>query len=421
MNITIARGATRTLLSAACLLLVACGPGEHAGHQPATEAAAGTETALEHARRHLDPTFVCPMHPQIVRSEPGNCPICGMALVRRDPQRSDGVARAPSVEVDGRMRQALGLRSAAVERRDMAATARAPAQVIVDENRIAHVHSRVRGWVETLAVHAVGERVSANQVLLEIYSPELSSAQEDYLIAVRLEGRTSRSERAAAARLRTLGVDERFIGELAERGTSLTRVPLRAPRAGVVTALNVRHGMYVEPTTDVVEITDLDQVWIRADLFPEQLDRLGDEIYGAFRIAGVPERVWRGKAEYVYPEIDALTQTVHVRFPVPNRQGHLKVGVFMDGSLRGAAREGVLVIPSEALIRTADGDRVVVEEGEGRFRPLAVHAGHSAEGFTEILHGLGEGQRVVVNAQFLLDAESALRAGLDRLGGGHAH
>jgi membrane fusion protein, copper/silver efflux system len=110
-----------------------------------------------------------------------------------------------------------------------------------------------------------------------------------------------------------------------------------------------------------------------------------------------------------------------VRFPVPNRQGHLKVGVFMDGSLRGAAREGVLVIPSEALIRTVDGDRVVVEEGEGRFRPLAVHAGHSAEGFTEILHGLEEGQRVVVNAQFLLDAESALRAGLDRLGGGHAH
>jgi membrane fusion protein, copper/silver efflux system len=293
--------------------------------------------------------------------------------------------------------------------------------VDVDEHRIAHVHARVRGWVETLAVHAVGERVQPDQVLLEIYSPELSAAQEDYLIALRLEGRPSRSERAAAVRLRTLGVDERFISELAERGSSLQRVPLRAPRAGVVTALNVRHGMYVEPATEVLEITDLDQVWIRADLFPEQIDRLGSEIFGAFRITGVPDRVWRAKAQYIYPEIDVLTQTVHVRFPVPNSQGHLKVGMFMDGTLRGEPREGVLAIPAEALIRTADGDRVVLEEAAGVFRPLAVHTGHSAEGWTEILFGVEEGQRVVVNAQFLLDAESALRAGLDRLGGGHEH
>jgi membrane fusion protein, copper/silver efflux system len=418
MNIDIGRAIAPILLLSAALLLSACDR-DHAGHAPAEAAVA--ETALEHAQKHLDPTYVCPMHPQIVRSEPGNCPICGMALVRRDPQRSDGLSRAPAVEVDGRMRQALGVRTAAVERRDMAATARAPAQVDVDEHRIAHVHARVRGWVETLAVHAVGERVVADQVLLEIYSPDLSGAQEDYLIALRQGGRDSRAERAGRVRLRAMGVGDRFIDELAERGSSLLRVPLRAPRTGVLMKLNVRHGMYVEPDTVIAEIADLDQVWIRADVFPEHLDRLGDEIFGTFRIAGVPDRVWRGKAEYVYPEIDALTQTVHVRFPVPNRQGHLKVGVFMDGTLRGVPRENVLAIPSEAWIRTADGDRVIVEEDEGSFRPVAVHAGHSAEGWTEILHGLEEGQRVVVNAQFLLDAESALRAGLDRLGGGHEH
>ncbi len=418
MNIDIGRVCAPILLLLAVLLLAACSRGEHAD---SAGVAPAEETALEHARKHLDATYVCPMHPQIVRDEPGNCPICGMALVRRDPQRSDAAASAPVVEVDGRMRQALAVRTSTVARREIAVTARVPAQVIVDENRISHVHARVRGWVETLAVHAVGERVSQDQVLLEIYSPELVAAQEDFLIAVRQGGRDSPSQRAASVRLRTMGVDDRFIAALAERGTSLQRVPLRAPRAGVVTELNARHGMYVEPLTDVVEVTDLDQVWIRADLFPEQIDRLGDEIFGAFSIAGVPDRVWRGKADYVYPEIDALTQTVHVRFPVPNLQGHLKVGVFMDGTVRGASRENVLAIPSEALIRTADGDRVVVEESDGHFRPVEVHTGHSAEGWTEILHGVQEGQSVVVNAQFLLDAESALRAGLDRLGGGHEH
>jgi Cu(I)/Ag(I) efflux system membrane fusion protein len=418
MSTSPSRALARILPLLAALLLGACGAGHDGAHDLHAEPA--QETALEHAARHLDPTFVCPMHPQIVRDAPGNCPICGMALVRRDPQRGDA-ARAPAVAVAAGMRQALGVRTAAVERRSIAATARAPAQVEVDQYRISHVHARVRGWVEALKVHAVGERVAADQVLLEIYSPELSAAQEDYLIALRQGGRDSRAERAAAVRLRALGVDERFIGELADRGSSLLRVPLRAPRGGVITALNVRHGMYVEPATEVVEITDLDQVWIRADLFPEQLDRLGGEIYGAFRIAGVPDRVWRGKADYVYPAIDARTQTVQVRFPVPNRAGLLKVGMFMDGSLRGEAREAVLAVPSEAVIRTADGERVVLAEGEGRFRPVTVHTGHSAGGFTEILHGVEEGQRVVVNAQFLLDAESALGAGLDRLGGGGGH
>jgi membrane fusion protein, copper/silver efflux system len=126
MNLSIVRVAVHSLLLTAAVLLSACDRDrDHAEHASAEAPVA--ETALEHARKHLDPTYVCPMHPQIVRSEPGNCPICGMALVRRDPQRSDGVEGAPAVEVDGRMRQALGVRTAMVERRVMAATARAPA------------------------------------------------------------------------------------------------------------------------------------------------------------------------------------------------------------------------------------------------------------------------------------------------------
>lgn len=414
--------AQRIGLVLACLWLAACVPATDSASPSATATDPAAESAVAHAARHAEPGYVCPMHPQVQRDAPGNCPICGMALVPR--QRDAEPSAAPVVEVDGRLRQALGVRSAKVESRVLPARIEAPAQVVLDEHRLAHVHARVAGWVEVLKIHAIGERVAAGAVLLEIYAPDLVAAQEDYLIALRSGGAGSRQQQAAAVRLRQLGVGEDFIDALAKRGTSQLRVPVRAPRAGVLTQLNVRHGMYVEPSTVVVEIADVSQVWVRVDVFPEQLDRLGDgKLFGAFRLPGVPDRVWRAEASYVYPAIDELTQTVHLRFAVPNRSGQLKIGAFMDARLSGEDPPPALAVPSEALIRTADGERVVLDEGEGRFRPVAVHSGHSADGWTAILHGLEEGQQVVVSAQFLLDSESALRAGLSRLqgDGGHAH
>lgn len=404
------------------LVLVAC-TSSHDHAAPSAAAEASAETAVQHAARHRDPTYVCPMHPQIVRDAPGNCPICGMALVERKGE-AGAAGRAPAIEVDGRLQQALGVRTAKAEPRVISPSLRAPAQVILDEHRVSHIHTRVAGWVEVLRVHAVGEAVAAGEVLLELYAPDLVAAQEDYLIALRAGGAGSRQQRAAAVRLRQLGMDEAFINALAERGSSQLRVPVRAPKAGVLTVLNVRHGMFVEPSTVVMEIADVSQVWVRVDVFPEQLDRLGEgTIYGAFRIPGVPDRVWRGEAAYVYPAIDELTQTIHLRFPVPNRAGLLKIGSFMDARLRGEDPEPALAVPSEAVIRTAEGERVVLAEGEGRFRPVPVHIGHVADGYTAILHGLEQGQEVVVSAQFLLDSESALRAGFSRLGGedGHGH
>jgi Cu(I)/Ag(I) efflux system membrane fusion protein len=421
MNSSILRVLTRAGLPLLLVaLLSACSASQDA-LPPAP--GAGAETAVAHAAKHRNPTYVCPMHPQIVRDAPGNCPICGMTLVERreDPATEDETS---AIEVDGRLQQALGVRTAKVETRVLPPQMRAPAQVILDEHRINHIHTRVSGWVETLRVHAVGERVNAGDVLLEVYAPDLVAAQEDYLIALRIGGAGSRQQKGAGVRLRQLGMDDGFIEALAKRGSSLLRVPVRAPKSGVVNLLNVRHGMYVEPSTAMMEIADLSEVWVRVDVFPEQLDRLGDgKVFGAFRIPGVPDRVWRGEVEYVYPAIDEITQTIHLRFSIPNKAGLLKIGSFMDASLRGEDPAPALAVPSEAIIRTADGERVVLAEGEGRFRPVEVHLGHSADGYTTILHGLDEGHEVVVSAQFLLDSESSLRAGLGRLGGesGHAH
>jgi Cu(I)/Ag(I) efflux system membrane fusion protein len=387
----------------------------HVGHAHAAEAEVGLDLPGQ-----PETVYVCPMHPQIRSDAPGNCPICGMDLIVRESgaQRSAAV----EVEVDGALRQALGLRSAAVERRALSPQVRAPAEVMVDQDRIRHVHARVAGWVEVLHVHALGETVRAGQVLMELYAPELVAAQEDYLIALRSGGVGSRAQRAAATRLRVLGVEDGFIDELAKRGSSLQRVPVRAPSDGVVTLLDVRHGMYVTPSTIMLEIANLDTVWVRVDVFPEELERLGEgTIYAALRLVGVSDRLWRGEVSYVYPGLDATARTVQLRVPVPNRRGVLRMGQLMQASLHGEDREPTLAVPSEAVIRTADGERVILDLGDGRFRPQPVHAGLRAEGYTEILHGLEEGQQVVVSAQFLLDSEAALRAGLDRLGGGHAH
>ncbi|MBD8524641.1 efflux RND transporter periplasmic adaptor subunit [Pseudomarimonas arenosa] len=364
--------------------------------------------------------YVCPMHPQIRSNAPGGCPICGMQLVRRATDASGG--EAPVIQVDGDLRQALGIRSAPVQRHSLSPRVSAPAEVMLDQDRIRHVHARVSGWVEVLHIHALGESVQPGQVLMELYAPDLVAAQEDYLIALRTGGTGSRAQRAAATRLRVLGVDEAFIDALAERGSSALRVPVRAQTGGVVTMLEVRHGMYVTPSTTMLEIASLDSVWVRVDVLPEELERLGvGKIYAALRAVGVTDRVWRGEVSYIYPSLDTTARTVQLRVTVPNRRGLLRVGQLMQASLRGENREPRLAVPSEAVIRTADGERVMLDLGDGRFRPQPVQAGLRAEGYTEILQGLDEGQQVVISAQFLLDSESALRAGQQRLGGGHAH
>lgn len=387
----------------------------HAGHDHAAQGDALLDPPGQSALR-----YVCPMHPQIRSDAPGHCPICGMALVEREADARREAA--PVVAVDGDLRQALGLRSAPVERRALSPRVLAPAEVMVDQDRIRHVHARVPGWVEALHVHALGEAVHAGQVLMELYAPDLVAAQEDYLIALRTGGAGSRAQRAAATRLRVLGVDEPFIEALAKRGSSELRVPVRAPADGVVTMLDVRHGMYITPSTVMLEIANLDSVWVRVDVFPEEFQRLGEStIYAALRLAGVPDRLWRGEVSYVYPSLDATTRTLQLRVPVPNRCGVLRIGQLMQASLRGEDGEPRLAVPGESVIRTAEGDRVILDLGDGRFQPQPVQAGLRADGYTEILHGLKEGQRVVVSAQFLLDSEAALGAGLDRLEAGHEH
>lgn len=410
-------------------------------HQNASSAAEGqpvqasNESAMEHAVRHLDSKYVCPMHPQIVRDEPGKCPICGMTLVKREVEAiPSGTAQAkpaaapaqtgearPEVRISGEMMQSMGVRTAQVERGTLSRKIRTVGRVNYDETRLAHVHPRAEGWVEQLSVRAEGDQVRRGQALGQLYAPAILSAQVDFLIALKQYGNSS-LERVDKARnlLRLFDVPESVIKQIGENGSTRNTVPMLAPIDGVITRMGLREGMYVTPGSELVTIADLQHVWVMVDVFEHQLAWLEPGLQAEIRIPAQPGRVWKGKVDYIYPELDPRTRTLQVRLSFENPEHLLRPNMFADVVIFGVPRENALMIPSEALIVTGERQAVVRALGEGRFKPVEVETGMRGNGKVEILKGLQEGENVVVSGQFLIDSESSLQASFLRMQGSAA-
>ncbi len=401
------------LLAALVLLLTACDPREQATESLAE---AADDSPLEHAAKHVDPKYVCPMHPQIVRDEPGSCPLCGMDLVAKviDPDQG----KHPEVRVDSAIAQSMGIRSTTVERGTLWKYIRTVGRVSYDETRLAHVHPRAAGWMEKLALRAEGDPVKRGQLLGEIYSPDVLAAQVDFLIALDQgsERRATRLENARN-RLRLLGVPEVTISRIQQRGKTQNRIPMLAPSDGVVTQLGARDGMYVTPETEVFTLADLSRIWVLVDIFEHQIDWLSVGRPAEISVPAYPGRTWEGTVEYIYPELDVAARTLRVRLAFDNPEGLLKHNMFADAVIYGGPKRGIPVIPREALIETGERTSVVKMTGEGRFQPVDVVVGMRAGGRVEILSGLEPGDRVVTSGQFLIDSESSLQASFSRLGG----
>ncbi len=390
------------------LLLSACESptGEPRASEPLAEVM--DDTALEHAEKHADPNYVCPMHPQIVRGEPGSCPICGMDLVAVEVDASEG---DPSVQVSAALAFNLGLKTAPVERGTLWKFVQTVGRIAYDENRVEHVHPRAPGWVEKLHVHSVGESVSKGQVLLDYYSPEILAAQEEYLIALSGPGSL---RRAARQRLQLLGVPESVIAEVKRSRKALPTVPVLAPRDGVVTRLGLREGMYIKPELELFTIADLSRVWMLVDVFEHQLDWVKPGNPVDIEVGAIPGRVWSGKVDFIYPELDARTRSLKVRLAFANDDGVLKPNMFADVKLYGGPKRGVLVVPQQAVIPSGEASRVVKKVGDGEYQPVTVVTGMVNAGQVEILSGLEEGDEVVSSGQFMIDSESNLQASIQR-------
>ena len=435
--------------AAMTLVISACSNDEMSSGSPGTDAR--QETAVEHAKKHLDPKYVCPMHPNIIKDEPGSCPICGMDLVLKEAEEEEEVAPGerkilyyrhphnPTITSDKPMKDEMGMDyvaiyddgggvsvkiSPAVENNMGVRTARAEKDklwrrvetvgyVDVDENKISHIHLRTQGWIDKLLVKSDGERVKKGQLLFEVYSPDLVNAQEEYLQALGTGNR--RLIIASKERLIALGVSERQINELKSKRKVKQYVQVYAPQDGIVDKLNVREGMFVMPQAEIMSLADLSTVWILAEVFERQVEWIREGQPAEVKLSYLPGHKWEGKVEYVYPSLNPKTRTLKVRLRFENHGESLKPNMFANVTIYAGPTDETIIIPREALIRTGSDERVILSVGKGRYQPRKVVAGIESGDFVEIKGGLSEGEMVVTSGQFLIDSEASLKASLKRM------
>jgi Cu(I)/Ag(I) efflux system membrane fusion protein len=361
-----------------------------------------------------------PMYPQHRFDKPGRSPFMNMDLV---PVYADGKAgeeggKGGEVRVSPRVRQSLGMRTAAAEMVELRQDLPAVGYVQADERRIARAEVRASGWVEKLHVRAVNDPVRAGQELAEIYSPELYAAQGEYLLVRRMAKENPADEplaRGARQRLALLGMPEAAIAAIEQSGAASRRVALLAPISGVVSELGVREGTMVQAGMAAFTLTDLSSVWLAMEVPEAQAGLLRQGQPAVARVRTLPGKVFEGRIDYVYPELNAQTRTVKARVVLSNPGLALKPGMFADVSLATSVRKA-LTVPTEAVIQTGTRSVVIVAEDE-RFRAATVKVGAESGGRSEILEGLKAGERVVASGQFLIDSEASLRTTLSRLEG----
>ncbi|ABV89298.1 efflux RND transporter periplasmic adaptor subunit [Shewanella pealeana] len=411
-------------------------PDEHAGHNHTTQSTSSTQQSqadkiLSQPKPTLSPAaqssgdgnvkYVCPMHPHVVSDVPGSCPICGMDL---EKVTIGGVGEEVVVGVSGGMQQALGMRSEQITEGTLWKLVKTIGTVEYNENAIGHSHTRVNGWIETLMVHNVGQRVKKGQLLYELYSPELINAQDDYMQAVDyLTQDKSRGQgllRKARLRLELLGVSSDTIKQLERTGKTIYRVPFYAEQDGFISKLTVRHGMYVQPGDTLFEIVDLSSVWVIADVFENEQSWLeqGRPVEVTSAAQGLFDL--ESTIDYIYPELDPVSRAMRVRIKLDNPDKLLKPGTLVDVKLFGGPKREVLAIPTEALILTGRENRVVVQRDDNRFASVPVKVGMIAQGKAEIIEGLKVGDKVIVSGQFLLDSEASIQGSLQRLSGSNS-
>jgi Cu(I)/Ag(I) efflux system membrane fusion protein len=313
--------------------------------------------------------------------------------------------------------QRLGVRTAVAERGPLRIEMSAVGEVAYDASTIRDVYAPTAGWVEKLAVHSVGEAVRAGELLLELYSPSLATVDEQYLSAV--SSGIQPATNPYSGGLRSIGLTEDMIDDLREKKRSPGRIPFRAAADGVVTELGVREGAVVKQGDRLLQSVAVAPVWVNLAIPESAAAHVAAGSDVALAAPAFPGRVFTGRVDLVYPRLDERTRTVGVRVSVPNEDGALKANMFISATLERVVAEPVVHVPTEAVIRGGHGDRVIVALGEGRFARRDVVLGHAARERVAVLSGLAEGDEVVTSGVFLIDAETNLRAGLERLNDAH--
>lgn len=347
-----------------------------------------------------------PMVPGQRFDKPGRSPFMDMDLVPRYADEEDVPA---GVGISAAQQQNLGMKTARVARRQLAQPFFAFATIAADERSVTVLSAPAAGVVTKLYVRAPLQQVKAGEALAQLWIPQWTQAQQEYL-AVRALGDAALSA-AARERLKLQFMPEEVIRALERSGKPQTSLLLRAQQAGYVAKLDVREGAQVAAMTALFEMARLDPVWLVVDYPQSQAQALsvGSEMVATSE--SFPGMRFHGRVSELLPQMDIATRTLKARILVDNPQQQLKPGMFLTVSrAQSAAGEPVLAVPEEAVIDTGNSKRLLLASGNGYFQPVNVETGLTAQGWTEIRSGVQEGDEVVTSGQFLIDSEASLRS-----------
>ena len=356
-----------------------------------------------------------PMVPGQKFDKPGKSPFMDMQLV---PVYADAAGDEGKVTISPRVQQNLGIRTTEVTKGSLSPTVEVVGSVAYNERNVAVVTARANGYVERLHARAPLDPVRKGQALAELYVPKWVAAQEEYLTVKRMAGMNGDVAPlldGARQRMRLAGMTEEQIQRFESTGKVQPRVTITAPVSGVIAELGAREGMTVMSGAALFRINGLDTVWVNAEL-PENQARFvrpGSAVEA--RAPAFPETTFKGRVGAILPEVAAVTRTLKARIELDNPGHRLVPGMFATISFAPMARKDVLIVPTEAVIRTGMRSVVIVAEGEDGFMPIDVEIGVETAGQIEIRKGLLAGQKVVVSGQFLLDSEASLRSTATRM------
>jgi membrane fusion protein, copper/silver efflux system len=406
--------------------------------------------------------YHCPMHPSVVSDKPGICPICSMKLVPinggehadatppqvapkktmyRSTMNPNEVSAQPGkdsmgmdmvpFEVEGssektpaglatvtimsEARQRMGLAVGVVEKRPLAREVRTAARIVADETRLYRVTVKVDGWVDRLYTATTGQFVKKGDPLLTVYSPDLLTAQNEYLVAVR-SGATNLVT-SARRRLSLWDITDEQLDRLEKTGTAEKILTLFAPTSGWILERMVLPGQKLTAGEPLLVIADLSTVWGDADIYQSDLAYVKVGMPVELSLPYWADKKFTGKVTFVSATLDPESRTLKARLEIPNPEQLLKPEMFATAKLTYELGES-LAIPASAVMRTAEQMYAFRDTGDGRLVPTPIVVGERSDGYYQLLSGLGVGDKVVTSANFLVDSESSMKSALESMAGG---